>query len=742
MSDGGNNWQQQADRYLIDGNYSKAAIFYEQAITANPNNKFYYWQLGLMLLLQGQEEEAQTTWLLGMADGEAEQVDNWTIELVQVLAKEANRRSALKDFSVAWALRQHIREINPTEINNLLHLVDLSIALENYTAEELIQYGVISQLKTEPLLEVDLGLLCHVLKNLLIYAPIHQSSLDFAAVCVEYIKAAKDEEVKAIVKSLNQVLYEVAYSFAAVNIARDYAELFLQILPNSQELLGTISQLSTELTEYVKGIEYAKRSYAIAQELHHKVYNNHGILRAMMSAGGYNQEAKAMLKRQELLLKALITEPPPKIGGESMRLYNTSFFFPYVLDCSQQNVRLRTQVSQVCQDYVERICEKEVNKYRQGLSQRQYLSERSLKIGYVSHCLRRHSVGWIARWLFEHHNQEKFQIYGYLLGAKDRDDGLQRWYKNYVTKAHLYGGMVSSEVAQQIYQDEIDILVDLDSLTLTNTCWIMALKPAPIQVTWLGWDASGIPTIDYFIADPYVLPEDAQDYYSEKIWRLPQTYVAVDGFEVWLPSLRRKHLNIPSDAVVYFTAQRGPKYNPHMVRLQMKIIKEVPNSYFLMKGFGNEEFLNELIIDTAEAEGVSSDRIKFTDRVSLEEIHRSNLAIADVVLDTYPYNGATTTLETLWMCIPIVTKVGQQFAARNSYTMMMNAGITEGIAWTDEEYVEWGIRLGRDEELRQQIYWQLQKSKQTAPLWNGKQFALEMEKAYEQMWQRYIDGET
>jgi predicted O-linked N-acetylglucosamine transferase (SPINDLY family) len=114
------------------------------------------------------------------------------------------------------------------------------------------------------------------------------------------------------------------------------------------------------------------------------------------------------------------------------------------------------------------------------------------------------------------------------------------------------------------------------------------------------------------------------------------------------------------------------------------------------------------------------------------------LGIADVVLDTYPYNGATTTLETLWMGIPLVTRVGEQFAARNSYTMMMNIGITEGIAWTDEEYVEWGIRFGKDEALRRQVAWKLRQSRKTSPLWNAQQFVRDMEQAYEQMWQGYI----
>jgi predicted O-linked N-acetylglucosamine transferase (SPINDLY family) len=244
--------------------------------------------------------------------------------------------------------------------------------------------------------------------------------------------------------------------------------------------------------------------------------------------------------------------------------------------------------------------------------------------------------------------------------------------------------------------------------------------------------------MDYFIADPYVLPEDAQDYYQETIWRLPNTYLAVDGFEIAIPSLRRDELGVSNDAILYFTAQRGYKYNPDPAKLQLQILKAVPNSYFLIKGMADQESLKTFYAEIAESVGVDCDRLKLLPLSPTEASHRANLAIADVVLDTYPYNGATTTMETLWMGVPMVTKVGQQFAARNSYTMMMNAGITEGIAWTDEEYVEWGIKLGTDENLRQQVAWKLRKNRQTAPLWNAKQFTRDMENTYQQMWLNYI----
>jgi len=740
LSNATDDWQQEAHQYLINGNYAQAGNLYQQAITSEPENRYYYWQLGLMLLLQGQEVEAQTTWLLAMADGETEELDTWIQELTEVLATEANRQTSLENYAVAWAIRQHIREINPTDINNLLCLIDLSIILETYTGEELVEFGVLHQLQVESPIELNVDLLLHVLKKILISEPIHPSSLEFAEACTNYVKKPEDFTNIIIPR-----VYEIAYSYEEIKIAIKYLEMAFNLAPQNIEILRNLAQFHTDTTNFTLGIKYAKQCFSLGEKIWEKVFDNHMIMRAIMYSSGYNQEVQELIDRQELLLESLVKEPPNNLAGSTSltRLYNSSFFFPYVQDSPQKDTILRHKVSSICQGKIEDSHQEAVKKYRQRLSISPLTKsvKKALKIGYLSHCLKRHSVGWIARWLFEYHNRDKFEIYAYLLAAENRQDPLQKWYENKANKAYKYG-IGGADIAEQIYEDEIDILIDLDSVTLTNTCAIMALKPAPVQVTWLGWDASGVPSVDYFIADPYVLPENAEDYYSEKIWRLPQTYVAVSGFEVGLPTLRRDELGIPSNATIYLSLQRGPKYNPEMLRLQVKILKEVPNSYFLMKGFGNEEFLNEIILAAAEAEGVSSARIKFTGRVGLEETHRANLAIADIVLDTYPYNGATTTLETLWMCIPMVTRVGQQFAARNSYTMMMNAGITEGIAWSDEEYVEWGIRLGKDEKLRQEISWKLRKSRQTAPLWKAKQFTREMEKAYEQMWQRYIEGEN
>lgn len=730
--------QQQAHQCLVKGNYTQAISYYEQAISAEPEVKPNYWYLGLVLLLQGQEVEAQTTWLMAMMQGEPKQVEEWTAQLSLVLQEEATKQEAQAENSIAWTIRQQVREICPTDINNLLHLIQLAIELETYTGEELADLGVIEILRADPPQVAPNGeLLMSVLKRVLDYAPFHPTTLELAEASLSFIY--NKTQGLQFINILLPVAIDLCFSRQQTGIAINLVQLCLRLDAKHPELLRHLSGFYQYSHQYEKAIETAELLYSLSEELTEKISANHALLRGLKGTGGHWEEACAVLQRHISLLEALIDSPPIALDSITItRLINSNYFLPYVEDSPRYFRQIQNQIAQLCQANLEIHAQEQVARYRQRHRKRQQLgaTRQLLKIGYLCHCFRSHSVGWLARWLIQHHDRDRFQIHGYFIACAPADDTVHEWYLNQFSKGYKSKDVL--EVAEQIYQDEIDILIDLDSMTLDLSCKVMALKPAPIQVTWLGWDASGIPNIDYFIADPYVLPDTAQEYYAEKIWRLPQTYIAVDGFEVAVPTLRREDLDIESDAVVYLSTQRGYKQHPGTTRLQMQILKEVPNSYFLIKGGGDEESVKSMYTQVAQEVGIDSDRLRFLPLVTTEAIHRANLGLADVVLDTYPYNGATTTLEVLWMGIPLVTRVGEQFAARNSYTMMMNAGITEGIAWTDEDYVEWGIRFGKDEALRQQVAWKLRQSRQSAPLWNGKQFTHDMENAYEQMWQRYI----
>jgi predicted O-linked N-acetylglucosamine transferase (SPINDLY family) len=729
------NWQQQADRLIQQNNYSQAAKLYEQAIELEPEVKTHYWQLGVLMLLQGQEAEAQTIWLMAMTMAEPDQVEPWTLELVQILENEAIRCEAIAEYSTAWMIRQHIREIHPAEVNNLLRLVSLWIQQETMTVDDLIALEVIPLLHTCDVGEVKFDLLMQTLTQVLHSFSPHDLTLEFAIACLKFVN-----DLPTFMAVLLPAAVRIAYEAKAPKLAASLLEQYCLLEPHNIEILGHLSIFYQNASLYEQGIETARLRLALADSLAEKIFSSHVLLRGLMSAGGYWQQASTAVEQHRQLLRSLVAENPTDLHPvHTVRLCTASYFLPYFSDSFVNNRLLQNQVMALSHSLIQQQDRAKIDRFR--LQRRPpSVTPKPIKIGYLSNCMKQHSVGWLARWLIKYHDRSRFQLHGYFIGDR-LNDGLYNWYVNQMDHAHITGvdhANDSDQIAERIHQDAIDILIDLDSLTVDLSCHILALKPAPVQVTWLGWDATGIPGVDYFIADPYVLPDNAQDYYTETIWRLPQTYIAVDGFEVEVPSLRRDRLDIPSDAVIFLSAQKGYKRHADTARWQMQIIKNVPNSYFLIKGSAEQESIQQFFVDIARSEGVDPDRLRFLPETTTEGVHRADLAIADVVLDTYPYNGATTTLETLWMGIPIVTRVGQQFAARNSYTMLKNVGVEEGIAWTDEDYVEWGVRLGTDASLRQQVREKMRRSRQTAPLWNAEKFTREMEHAYEQMWKKYI----
>jgi predicted O-linked N-acetylglucosamine transferase (SPINDLY family) len=737
-------WQPQAYEYLLQKDYTSAVSIYEQAIADAPEVPSHYFYLGLLQLLNEQETEAQFTWMECIS-AEIE-IDVLTSELVSVLYAEMLRQKDIGEYETAWLISQHIHQIDSSNLNNSLILLWLCVELGRITPDNLVFLEVIETLKekaagdsTEPIdNSFDHDLLWELSSSLLSHEPFHPL-LEFIEACLPFV-----QEPRPFIYNLIKASIKLAYHQLKDKLAIRLLKLCLQLSSEYLEVFEHLSRIYLKLRIHDDALDTAKEYSRLAQKLVDKVFANNLLLGVLLTKGGHWQEALDVFTMQENLFSSLIAENPTELSQLAMnRLYICNYFTPYIKDQPRKHRLLQNQMSQLIQTNTKIDLTEQMQKFRKRLSTRD--SSQKLKIGYISKFMISHSVGWLARWLIKHHDRNQFELYGYFLGYLEYSDNLQSWYESqmdYVYRVDMDGIQDYTTIVARIYKDEIDILIDLDSATFDTSCAVMALKPSPIQVTWLGSDASGIPTIDYFIADSYVLPDYAQEYYTEKIWRLPQTYIAVDGFEVGIPSVRRDQLDIPPDGVLYFSGQPAFKRHPDNVRLQMQIIKAVPDSYFLIKGFGDQKAVKEFFEEIAIAEGANPEQLRFLPMTSTEAEHRANLAIADIVLDTFPYNGATTTLETLWMCIPIVTKVGEQFAARNSYTMMMNAGISEGIAWTDAEYVEWGIRLGTNAALRQDIATRLKASRQTSPLWNGEKFTREMENAYQQMWQQYILKES
>ena len=644
----------------------------------------------------------------------------------------------------AFLILGQLQKSQPNSRVLLLQYIELGLQLKCLSAQvifgELKLVNCLRNHFTEP--DLELSLLA-ILEQLIEQFPEVTGTIEVAQFLEEKFPST------ALFHILFRFAGKVAYQLQAPTVALDLFKLCDKLKQSlsppepepttTLELLWHLAFLSQNAKQYQAGIAFAQQRFSMANSIVEKYLSNALIIRGSVVSGTAWEQLPELHGRSDKLASQLAAEHKQDqrqlAEHQVSRLFLTNFMRPYVADQPQQSHNAMQLIGQIAQDYISAGSQ-------QIISHPSPTSPKTkLKIGYISHCLKEHSVGWLCRWLYQHHNRDAFEINSYLLNVTPfLDNPLCKFFIEKSDQAHHFNNASKVEIAQKIAADQVDILIDLDSVTYDLTCSVMALKPAPIQATWLGWDASELPAIDYYIADHDVLPDDAETYYGAKLLRLPQSYLAIDGFEVGVPSLTKSQLGIPPDAVTFLSAQAGMKRHPDMVHRQLQIIQQTPNSYLLLKGIGNQEAIRQLFLSTAQTLGVDSQRICFLDRDPSSEVHRANLSIADVVLDTYPYNGATTTMEALWCEVPLVTLVGKQFAARNSYTMLRHAGIESGIAWTEDEYVDWGIRYGTDPALRQQVRWQLKQSKRTAYLWNAEQFTRDLEAGYQQMWTSYAKG--
>jgi predicted O-linked N-acetylglucosamine transferase (SPINDLY family)/predicted SAM-dependent methyltransferase len=706
------------------------AAFYEQAIEREPEELSHYWHLGVAYLLKGNEADAQTTWLFALSQGDEQQQQNWLHSLAEFLKTTAESYGQLEQPQTSWLIRRHLRELLPTDFENVLRLVELSFKLDTFDDQDFTNWELSQLIQTH---SIDPPLVLQLIQVLTSNAlKINIPIIDFVQVALPQV-----QHIPSWINIYAEAIRKIGFDLHRSDYAIQISQQCLEISPQNITFLSFLARFYLQERNYEQSLMAAEKMKAASTQVGSRQIANALILRTLLMAGRWTDIGDTTALYKEGLDELFVSPQIDFSTGILQALIVHTANLAYLQDNLAEN---RQYQNQVAKRFTESFCQSiaaNSSKIPDVSLDKESLKHRKIKIGYIGSTFRTHSVGWLCRWLFQHHDREQFTIYLYSVTKVSGEPFFETWFRPHVDQFVEVLGH-STSLIHKIQENEIDILIDLDSHTLDYTCQVMAAKPAPIQVTWLGNDASGLPTIDYFLADPHVLPDNAQAHYQEKIWRLPHTYLAVDGFEVGYPTLHREDLDIPTDAIVYFSSQTALKRHPAIMQSQLEIIKKVPNSYFLIKGQGDPDVLKAYFCQACDDLGVNPDRLRFLEYSADEYTHRANMRIADIVLDTYPYSGATTTLEALWSGLPVVTRVGETFSARNSYAFLVNAGVSEGIAWSAKEYVEWGVRLGTDESLREEVTWKLQQSRYTSPLWNAKQFTKEMEAAYEQMYLQHI----
>jgi predicted O-linked N-acetylglucosamine transferase (SPINDLY family) len=290
------------------------------------------------------------------------------------------------------------------------------------------------------------------------------------------------------------------------------------------------------------------------------------------------------------------------------------------------------------------------------------------------------------------------------------------------------------DTCEAILKDNLNIIIYLDATTNAQGWEFITSKLAPVQASWLGGDSPGLPEIDYFLVDPYVLPEEAQEDYTEELLRL-SSFISVGRFNVDSINIAsfRNFLKIPDDTCIFWTSSIAYKRYVDCIDAQIEIIKQVPNSVLVIRGTSDLASMVK-IYKSAAIEKDVYEKLRFLEVAPTSSRHRAELGLADIMLDTFPYTGATQTMEALWRGVPVLTKVGNHYYGRMSYSLLKNAGLEECITWSIEDYIKQGVKLGLNLESTRKIKTKLlQESRRASLLWHPREFIRDLESACEHM---------
>ncbi|NIU07003.1 MAG: tetratricopeptide repeat protein [Gammaproteobacteria bacterium] len=365
---------------------------------------------------------------------------------------------------------------------------------------------------------------------------------------------------------------------------------------------------------------------------------------------------------------------------------------------------------------------------------------RPLRVGYVSPDFRRHSVGYFIEPLLAAHDRREVDVVCYAEVAKpdERTACLQALADDWRSTV----GMSDAKVAERIREDRIDILVDLAGHTRGNRLLAFAEKPAPVQVTWLGFGGTtGMTAIDHLLTDSILAPEDEAGHgFTETLVRLPR------GFLCYAPDADAPEPNdLPAASngfVTFGSLNLLAKLRPGVLDIWTRILREVPGSRLLLKSRElRTRHLGAGFLNQFDVRGIEPDRIDLMGHIPSREDHLAAYSRADIALDPFPYNGGTTTCESLWMGVPVLTLKGDRFAGRMGASILSSVGLPELVAESEEEYVEKAVGLAGDLDRLSALRRDLRRRMSASPLCDAPAFARKVEAAYREMWRRWCSGE-
>lgn len=361
-----------------------------------------------------------------------------------------------------------------------------------------------------------------------------------------------------------------------------------------------------------------------------------------------------------------------------------------------------------------------------------------IRIGYFSTDYYNNATSYLMAEIFELHNRNRFEVLAFSFGP-DVEDEMSRRVSAAMDRFLDIRSMTDREAAELSRSLGVDIAVDLKGHTLGHRTGIFAERAAPIQVNYLGYPGTmGAEYMDYLIADETVIPQTSQKYYSEKIIYLPDSYQCNDSQRaISTKPCTRAEEGLPQDAFVFCCFNNSYKITPETFSVWMRILRRVDGSILWL--WKNKPWATENLRKEAERRGISGDRVIFARTLPLDE-HLARHRLADLFLDTFPYNAHTTASHALWTGLPVLTRTGETFASRVGASLLRAVGLPELITTSQEEFEEQAVELANDTERRTALRHRLQQDRLSAPLFDSRAFTRHLEAAYTAIVERQEAG--
>ncbi|MCS0628711.1 tetratricopeptide repeat protein [Telluria mixta] len=351
-------------------------------------------------------------------------------------------------------------------------------------------------------------------------------------------------------------------------------------------------------------------------------------------------------------------------------------------------------------------------------------AHKRIRIGYLSSDLCSHAVSILTAELYELHDRSRVEVYAFSWSRED----------NSPLRARVVGAMdhyiridrmTDEEAARCIRSHEIDILVDLHGLTLGARADILGWRPAPVQLTWLGFPGpTAVPGIDYVVADDFVFPFALEPHFTERPLRMPHTFQINDRRRAIGPTSTRAANGLPDGAFVFCSFNSNFKITPEVFDSWMRILKQVPDSVLWMVADSDATRAN--LVREAEARGVQGSRLLFAGRVAPAD-YLARFRLADLFLDTNPFNGGTTASDALWAGLPVLTWAGQTFCSRMAGSLLRAVGLPELVTHALEDYEALAIALGNDRPRMDALRARLAANRDASPLFDTPRFVRDYE---------------